>query len=197
MAGILFIVPDIPIRDLVNAIHRDRATLGIGNYEYKAFRDPGHDSSVYRNALIIGRAEKEENEYALAIYDHHGSNCPMRVEKCEQKVKGRLSRVPFERGKHNCVAIDPEFEKWILSDLEELARVLEISIEDLREYLISAREANPQDLEKQVRSILHQRNRTISPKLEIRDIPQRVDLTKWLADNQFRRLIEQLQKWFP
>ncbi|MBU0691449.1 hypothetical protein KKH18_06490 [bacterium] len=197
MADLLVIVPDLPIKDTIEAIHISHAMLGIGQFVYNVYRDPGHDSAVYSHAHELARAERSGETYALAIMDYHGTNCKLSIIDCQKKVSQNLARVSFGDGNTACIAIDPEFERWALFDRDELARVLNVSLIELNMYIDEARAKHPHDLEKQVKLILYQRNRAKSSKLEARDIPRLVDLRKWLPDPQFAELVNTLQNWFP
>jgi len=196
----LVVVPDRPFKKLIEALGARSAELQIGSFTCSIYVHPHRDAGVRKRGHILARVNRsrgmDQEQFALVLFDHHGSGCNRTREECEAQVEQNLCRVNFGT-KVACVCVSPEFERWLFTDLRELARVIELPIEKIAEYKCAAEKHNPDDLEKQFEFMCRRLVRNGTGALDLEEILNHVDFGKWLIDPSFAKLLNALRNWFP
>lgn len=201
MPDVMFIVPDLDIQSVIENLHQESQRLGIGEYTFSAYRHYMRDSGVRMEAEIAARANRgqgaERERYVVAVLDYHGSGARGDIGKCAERIEQKLNRVSFDRGNVLAVFIEPELEAWFFSDTIELARAIGLSHAQLQRFIEGANRKFPSNLEKQLQHVLYLRNRDLRPPVDIEDVIRRIDMSKWLLEPSFHKLVTAMSKWFP
>jgi hypothetical protein len=198
----IVIVPDLPFKRLIEAIHGRETWFGISGFVPHVHVDPRHDASVRKTAHEVARAERSavgtRERFAIAMFDHHGCGREQRSDQeCETDVERLLASVNFGESGSVCICVKPEFEQWLFVDMEELARVLALTHQQLMGFKELSESRFGDDLEKQFSFILWKRQQLGLRPIALGDVIGSIDFQKWLDDRAFGKLIATLQRWFP
>jgi hypothetical protein len=200
MPDVIFVVPDQPYRALVQAVHEQAASLMIGPYTYSVHVDSRKDAGVRKSAHEFARLNRyrgsEQEQFAIALFDHHGSGCNDLPELCEDSVETNLRKVTFGDNVA-CICVEPEIEQLVFCDLSRLAQCLGTDTQTMLCLKALAEQDNPEDLGQQFRFIQRKREQQGLPPRSLPIFIKSVDLLGWLADRSFAKLINTLRAWFP
>jgi hypothetical protein len=162
-----------------------------------------HSSEVCTSGAVIARSERHRYDHFLLIWDQAGSAYEAR-DKSPQKAQGAVQSELNSYSLKSCskaVVIAPELEIWLWSDLNAVARVLEIQVEELTQQLQALQQHRNLNWQTEPKEVLREIARQCSNRADselYRSITEQSNLKLWLQQHSsFRSLVRALRSWFP
>jgi len=203
MRDLIVLCADQDARLGVQALLTRHSQLGFRKLDFLAVKHNNRDNGVFRDAHNFLRPECKAFSHGLAICDFEGCGRERRLprEEIERLIEQRLEANGWE-GRAAAIVIAPELEAWVWGDWRALADELKWAggAEALRAWLaerglIGAERSKLDRPKESLDRVLRQINRSASSSL-FAALGRTADSTS-CADPAFRKLLSQLQLWFP
>lgn len=189
-------------RVLKVVLHRGRE-LGFNPLSEPQVEFRRHSSEVCTSGAQIARNEKHRYSHFLLVWDHDGSALQSQgyqPTKAQGIVQSQLNGYSL-KGCSKAIVIAPELEAWFWSDLNAIARTLQVAREELEGYLqeLEAKEGlsyaeKPKETLQRVAS--WKQERADSDLYE--RITSQANLEMWQHQHpSFEWLVRALRRWFP
>jgi len=198
---LVVLVPDKNMESAVAQLLRRPKALGIRPITFDIFVHIGRDPGCYGKAHDFLRPLAGQYEYALVMFDHHGSGHEeVAVTELAAQVRHRLEQSGWT-DRAAVVILDPELEVWVWSDSPEVDHCLGWSgqTQSLRDWLRerghwSPNAPKPSDpkaaVEEALRAVRKPRSSAIYAELA-----QRVSVRR-CVDPSFEHFGQVLRGWF-
>lgn len=203
MKDLFVLVADADIAATMDSLlTRRRPALGIRNIEFTIEKHLRRDPGCRQQAAMAARRYVNSHEYALVLFDRHGSGDEgAERQDIQNAVEKELSRAGWEN-RSKAIVIDPELEMWVWSGSPHVGKVLgwDEGTGAQRAWLCKQnlwpdREAKPPDPKSALKRAMRQKKRSPTA-ATFKELAELVSLKK-CEDPAFLELRETLQGWFP
>lgn len=205
MKKLVILLADLDMENTMKSLLKRLTQSGLCSHEasdYTITRHPNRDPGCYKEATDFLRQFLKTHQYALVIFDYHGSGEEGRKTslEIELEVENNLSINGWD---DRCCAIvpAPELEIWVWSDSPHVAQELgwkrqDISIREwlIQKGLITNDQVKPRDPKGSMHAVLREALKPVSPMI-FSNLAEKVSLNK-CTDRAFIKLKDALQRWF-
>lgn len=201
MSDLIILVADNDMEQTIRGLLKGRRNdLQIKDIDFEINRHPYRDSGCFSSADEFLRPFINQFDYAMVIFDHHGSGQENRTRSVvEEEVETVLTKNGW--ADRNCVVtIKPELENWIWVQPSELEPIIGWNFVDieLSEWLnqkVNLTDINkPVDPKEILEDILEMVQKPRSARI-YRDVAETATLHN-CRDESFLKFRATLQKWF-
>jgi hypothetical protein len=202
MQDIVFLVADNDMEQTVRGLMSRPHDLGIRPVTFDVYRHPQRDAGCWNVAHDFLRPFHRQYQYAMVLFDHHGSGQDNRkIEKLQTDLEERLHKNGWpERAR--VIVFQPELEIWVWSASSVVDRVLGWAARspDLRSWLRGKKLLKPGALkpddpkEAMIRALREVQKRPSSA--YFKQLADQMAFDR-CEDVGFGRFRETLQRWFP
>ncbi|AGY59500.1 methylation-associated defense system protein MAD4 [Gloeobacter kilaueensis] len=177
-----------------------RQSMGIQNITFDVFRHPRRDPGVFHEAdKFLDLFMPPAYAHAIVLLDREWEGSPGDAQHQRQLIVQRMQLSGWPEDTFEVIVIDPELEAWIWSTSEEVATVLRLSWQEIKEIAHSkgywpagwAKPTRPKEL---FTEILRQQRRSSSDAI-FQALARKVGLTR-CQDPAFLLLCNRLRDWF-
>lgn len=199
---LVILLADLDAKEtLIGLLSRQRS-LGIRPITYDILKHDQRDAGCYKEADSLLRAQSRRYDYALVIFDHHGSGQEQSsAAQIQENIEDRLMRNGWDQ-RCRAIVIVPELEIWVWSTSRQVDVCLgwEHRQPDLRTWLrqnnlLAEHTVKPDDpkfaFDKAIAAVKKNHSSSI-----FRDLAENVSL-RGCIDPAFQRLQTTLTDWFP
>lgn len=201
MRDLIVLVADNDMEQTIRGLlETRRATLQIRELDFEINRHPNRDSGCFSSSEDFLRPYIRQFEYAMVIFDHHGSGQENRIrDEVESEIEAVLRRNGW--ADRNCViAIEPELENWIWVQSTELEPIIgwrnkNIGLNNwLHQNVELTDVGKPVDPKETLEMVLRIMSKPRSARI-YRDVAERVTLQN-CRDDSFLKFRNILSEWF-
>ena len=199
---LIVVVADLDAKQVIQQLLQRPQSLGIRPIQATVDRYVKRDSGCCRTSHEYLRPFVRQFNYALVIFDHHGSGRESQNrDDLEASVSQELARNVWD-ARSAAIAIGPELEAWVWSDSPEVDKALgwQGRTPTLRFWLqeighIATEASKPNDPKQAMKEALLRANKKPSPAI-FRELARNVGTGRCI-DPAFLKLKTTLQAWFP
>ena len=198
---LIVMVADNDAQLAVEELLKRHQSMGIRKIDYDMIRHPQRDSGCRGKPEALLRGFSNTHQYALVIFDHHGSgrdNLP--VASVESETRELLRRNGW-CDRAEVVVIAPELETWMWSDSPEIDRVFgwqakQPSLRDWihRQGLTDQPESKPGDPKETYHRAVREVGKAVSAS-HFKQLAKTVSFRR-CSDPSFTRFLDILKNWF-
>lgn len=174
-------------------------SLAIRPVKFSIYRHPRRDNGVFHEAPNFMRLYRQRARYALVLLDREGSGQEERLSaaEIEDDIEQRVHQVGWPAANVAAIALDPELEIWVWSRSSHVARVLNVTADELTAFLNEqplTPQGKPKRPKEALQQVLQQSGRPFSAGI-FQELAESVSLQE--NERAFNKLRQTLQNWFP
>ena len=200
MNDLLVVVPDKTWKAVIDELLRRPEALSIRKINWTVAVHTGRDCGVRAKGPELAAGLSRLYSRAILLLDHEGCGDLRSPEKIEEDLRGKLRSHWADRA--DAIVISPELEIWLWRALSQMARLLEVSAEKLREKLsklgyLKVQGKKPERPKEAFLALLKEEKKIPSAALYAEIARQASLRLEGCQSQSYPRFVTLLRSWFP
>jgi hypothetical protein len=198
---LIVLVADLDAENAIVKLLGRHESLKVRPFSFEVIRYPGRDAGVRKDCAELLRSYQTTFNYALVIFDHHGSGKEDQSRDALENDREQSLANNGWQDRAAVIVLDPELEIWVWSDSPHVALTLGWPSQDrLRAHLLAKNwlndnEIKPKKPKEAMKDVLRTAQKSLSASY-FSELAQQVSVNR-CQDPSFKKFVDTLRNWFP